>query len=153
MPPQRQDATARTPDVAEQELNDRRRADHLRSRRMLGPPQGVGDRTRPLAAGVPAEQLRHLDHVLGTAAADPGHGLGGVARVMALEDLQDAHGILERRIGARQAPRSIRPGFARVSPGTWNQVVAAGRGVETREQAIVIVASVLVGDEHRRVGV
>ena len=55
MPPQCQDATAWTPDIAEQELNDRRRADHLRPRRMLGPPQRIGDRTRPLAAGVPAE--------------------------------------------------------------------------------------------------
>src|SRR5262249_54200078 len=99
MPPQRQNTAARTPGIAEQKLNDRSSADHLRARGMLGPPERVGDCARALAARVPAEQLCHLDHILGTAAACSRYRVRSVARVMPLHNLQDAHRMLERRIG------------------------------------------------------
>ena len=128
-------------------------ADHLRPRRMLGPPERVGDRARPLAAGVPAEELRDLHHLLGTAAAHPGHRLRGVPGVVAPEDLEHTHRILERRVGARQAPRPVRAGLTHVLPGPGPEVVAARRGVEAREQSGIVIAPVLIGDERRGVRV
>ena len=57
---QGQDAAARPADVAEQQLQDRRRADHLRARGVLGPADGVTERGRALAAGVAGSARRRL---------------------------------------------------------------------------------------------
>ena len=54
---QRDDAAAGPPDVAEQELDDRRGADQLDADRVLRPADRVDERAGPLAAGVVAERL------------------------------------------------------------------------------------------------
>src|SRR5262245_47441425 len=120
---------------------------------MLGPPERVGDCGRALAARVPTEQLRDLHYILGTAAARSRHGLRSVARVMALHDLQDAHGMLERRIGLRQASNPIRTHVACVFPGTRLQLIRAGSWIETCEQPTVVLVAVLISNERCRVGV
>jgi hypothetical protein len=120
---------------------------------MLGPPQRVGDRARPLAAGVPAQQLRYLHYILRTATAYPGHGLRGIASVVTLEDLEHAHGILERRVGSRQASGPIRAELRYVLPGTGREVVRAGGGVEPREQTSLLFVPIFIGYERRSVGV
>ena len=47
---QGEDAAARPADVAEQQLQDRRRADHLHAGRVLRPADGVADRRRAVRA-------------------------------------------------------------------------------------------------------
>src|SRR4029453_10002329 len=115
---------------------------------MVGPPERVGDCARALAARVPAEQLRDLHYILRTAAARSRHGLRSVARVMALHDLQNAHGMLERRIGLWQASNPIRTHVACVFPGARLQAIRAGSWIETREQSTVVLVAVLISDER-----
>src|SRR5262247_682967 len=120
---------------------------------MLGPPERVGNCGRALAARVPTEQLRDLHYILGTAAARSRHGLRSVARVMALHDLQDAHGMLERRIGLRQASNPIRTHVACEFPGTRLQLIRAGSWIETCEQPTVVLFEVFTSNERSGVGV
>src|SRR5207248_11576567 len=51
----REDAAAGPPDVAEQQLDDRRRADDLHTGGVLGPADGVAEGRRALRTGVRAE--------------------------------------------------------------------------------------------------
>src|SRR5580692_1168651 len=55
MPAQRQDATARAANIAEQQLQNCGRADDLRSLRLLCPTEGVANRTSLLRTGSPAK--------------------------------------------------------------------------------------------------
>ncbi len=100
-----QDTAARTADVAEQELQDAPGTDHLRARGMLGPAQGVDQDARPLAARVGAEKFGNARELLRRAAAHLGDHLRRVPGVMALQDLEDATGMLR--------------GLGRVAAGRW----------------------------------
>jgi hypothetical protein len=92
---QRDDPAARTPDVAEQQLQDRRGADRLHAGRVLRPGDGVRERGRALAAAVAQQQpgdaqerpLRHAGGALDE--------LRRVAGEVALEDLEDAARVLQ----------------------------------------------------------
>ena len=57
------DAAARPADVAQQQLDDRGGADVLHPHRVLGPPDGVAERARALAARVVAQRLAHLEEL------------------------------------------------------------------------------------------
>ena len=98
VPAEGEDAAAGPADVAEQHLDDRRRADVLDADGVLRPADRVGEGRRALAAGVLAERLGDLEEVGDGAAAGLGDDLGRVARVVALEDLEDAARVLEGRV-------------------------------------------------------
>ncbi len=117
----RQDAAARTADVAEQELQDAPGTDHLRARGMLGPAQGVDEDARPLATGVGAEQLGDPRDLLRRAAAHLSNHLRGISGEVAFQDLEDATGVLQGRVACRlvvvvgrhlRSRRRVRPGPA-----------------------------------------
>ena len=67
---QREDAAAGAPDVAEQQLDDRRGADVLDAGRVLRPADRVTDRRRALAARVVAQRLGDREEPLARHAAD-----------------------------------------------------------------------------------
>ena len=96
---QREDAAAGAADVAQQQLDDRGGADDLHADGVLRPADRVADRRRALAAGVAAQRLgdatgtRRAVH-----AAHVGDELGRVPAVVALEQLEDAARMLQRRI-------------------------------------------------------
>ena len=110
MSAQREDAAAGTPDVAEQQLQNRRRPDDLHAGRVLRPADGVADGAGALGARRAAERVgdaqervrRHSAYVL--------HHLRRVAREVTREDLKDAARVLKRR---------IRGLVLRVGPGPW----------------------------------
>ena len=90
---------ARPPDVAEQQLDDRSRADVLDADRVLGPPHRVDDRRGSLAAGVLTQRRGHREEVLGRAAADLGHEFRRVALEVPADELEHAalvlHGLVD----------------------------------------------------------
>ena len=98
VPAQRQDAAARAADVAEQQLDDRGGADVLHADRVLRPADRVAERRRALAARVVAQRLGHLEELLARDAADLLDHLRRVAGEVALEDLEDAARVLQRRV-------------------------------------------------------
>src|SRR5205807_1254745 len=91
-------AAARTADVPEQQLDDRRRADDLDTDGVLRPADGVHDRARPIASRVGAQCLRDGRELLRRAAARLGDELRRVARKVTLEDLEDAARMLQRLV-------------------------------------------------------
>ena len=84
------DAAARPPDVAEQELQHAQRADVLHAVGVLGEVQRVGDGARLLGARVLAEELGDLLELRLRDAAHPLDHLGRVAAVVPLHELEDA---------------------------------------------------------------
>jgi len=73
---------------------------------VLRPSDRVGERACPLATGVLAQLLGDVEEVALGAAAGVGDELRRVARVVALEDLEDAARMLERLVfGGRLAVR------------------------------------------------
>ena len=126
MPAQGHDPAAGAAHVAQQQLDDRRGADDLHADRVLRPADRVAERRRALAAGVLAQRLRDLEELLLRAAADLGDALGGVAAVVALQQLEDAARVLERRVLLR--------GLAVLEPGPVAAVthgLAAERGLSS----------------------
>src|SRR5204863_6609104 len=99
---ERQHAAAGPPDVPEQQLDDRGGADVLDADRVLRPADGVGEGARALAPGVLAERLGDGEELLDAAATCVRDELGRVAGVVALEDLEDAAGMRQRRILGRR---------------------------------------------------
>src|SRR2546423_15160020 len=152
MAPQRHDAAAWPTDVAEQQLQDAGRPNDLRAITLLGPAHGIRDRARPLPSGILRQHLSHLQEELLGRAAYPLHHLGGVASVVALQDLEDAARVLEAFVAGRLVLRwrcSLHPvagvgrgiffGFLRrPGVGPTGAVVAAGLRVVTREEAVVV---------------
>lgn len=109
MPPEGLDAAARTADVAQQQLQDGRGPDELGSDGVLGPTYGVDERRRALSPRVFGEQ-----------AADPGEEilryptggvdhLGGIPRIVTLQHLKYAPGVLKRRVAAELTPQGRAP--------------------------------------------
>src|SRR5918992_5590696 len=85
---QRHDATARTPNVAQQELQQGTGADHLRPIRVLSPTHRVGPSCGAVAAGVGEQGFGHPDEGVARTSGDLFHHLWGVAPVVTLEDLE-----------------------------------------------------------------
>ena len=92
VPAQRDDAAARPPDVAQQQLQHAERPDVLHAVGVLGEVQRVGDAPGLLGAGVAAVELGHLLELrLGDAAHLLDH-VQRVAAVVAAEELEDRVG-------------------------------------------------------------
>ena len=70
MPAQRHDAAAGPPDVAQQKLQDRRRADDLHALGLVRLADRVAERRRPLRAGVVGQRVGDLVEQLRRDAAD-----------------------------------------------------------------------------------
>jgi hypothetical protein len=100
VPAQGHDPAAGPPDVAEQQLDDRRGADVLDADGVLSPPDGVAERARPLAPRVLHEQLRDLGEQRLRDAAGLLDERGRVAPEVLLEDLVDAAGVLQGLVAA-----------------------------------------------------
>ena len=170
---QGQDAAAGPADVAQQELQDRGRADHLHAGRVLRPADRVADGRRcgPGPRRWP-ERLGDLQERLARRAADLLDHLRRVAGVVPAEDLEDAARVLQGRVGARRPGQLADPGaegrgvvelahrlvagpLARlgvVAPG--RRVVLLALGVEAGEEAGEVLGVLeLLGDQGRGVGV
>jgi hypothetical protein len=105
---ERHDPAARAADVAEQRLQDRRRADHLGTDGVMRPSDRVAEGAGPFAPAVAGERIGDLQELLGLDAAHLLHHLGGVAREVPFEDLEDAARVLQRLVPA-PLPRHGRP--------------------------------------------
>ena len=172
VPAEREDAAPRPADVAEQQLQDRRRADGLHAGRVLGPADRVADHRRPVGPRGRHQRLCDFQERLDGRPADPLDHLGRIAGVMPAKDLEDAARVLQRRVGPRRLGQLACPGAERlrvvldglrlvlgllprlgvVPPAL--RVVGAVVGVEAREEAFeVLGVLVILGDERRGVGV
>ena len=97
----RHDAAAGTADVAEQQLQNSRRANHLHARRVLRPTNCINDRAGPFTSGIFAERFRHPNDIVRAATANRGDHLRRVAREVSLQYLENAFWISQRRIAGR----------------------------------------------------
>ena len=93
------DPAAGPADVAQQQLEDGRGADVLGPDRVLGPADRVGEAGRPLPARVLAQQLGHLQELVGGDAADLLDQLRGVAAEVPAQELEHAARVLEGLVG------------------------------------------------------
>ena len=98
VPAHRHDPAARPAHVAEQQLEDRGRADHLHAGVVLGPAERVAEHRRLLAARVLHQQAGDLQELLLGHAADARDHLGRVARVVAHQLPEDGARVLERLV-------------------------------------------------------
>ena len=103
-------AAARPPDVAEQQLQDRGRADDLHAVECCVQSDRVADRAG-LARGPERDVKRvgDLEEALLRDAADLLDHLRRVAREMPLQDLKDAARMLQRRVAPRARRRRVEP--------------------------------------------
>src|ERR687897_3646262 len=99
VPAQRHDAAARTPDVAQEELQDRGRTDDLHALGMLRPADRVAQRRGLLPSRVLGQGPGYLEESLLRGAADLLDHLGRVPGEVALEDLEHAARVLQRHVG------------------------------------------------------
>src|SRR5260370_30488117 len=143
MAAQREDAAARTPDVAEQQLQDGRRANDLRAVTLLRRAERVADRAGPLPSGVLGQNLSDLEKEGWRSTTYLLHHLGRVSRVVSLQDLEDAAWMLQRLIVVRPCRR--------VGP-TGVVVGACLRIVSGEEATVVFGIDVLVAHDRPRVG-
>src|SRR5260370_2888760 len=99
MPAQGVDAAARPAHVAEQQLQHRRGSYDLRAKGMLRPSDSVNDRAGLLHVAVFANGSIEVSRFEELLLGNPGDALDhlrGVARIMLLQELEDATGILAR---------------------------------------------------------
>src|SRR5438067_1083719 len=168
---QRHDAAAGPPHVAEQQLDDRGRADVLHADGVLRPADRVAEGAGALAARVPAQLLGDADDQIGRDAADLADELRRVARIVPAQDLVDAARVLQRLVAlylrhALAADLAFRSaGNDLLVTGSRNRsvdpfvlprggVVLALLLVPAAEQAAQILGVlVILADDHRRVRV
>ena len=98
MPAQREDAAAGTTDIAQQQLDDRGATDVLNADGMLRPAHRIHPCGGAVATAVGGDRIADLHELIGGDAADLLHHLRRVPRVMSLEDLKDAEGVLQRLV-------------------------------------------------------
>src|SRR3954463_9833160 len=98
MAAQREDAAAGAPDIAEQKLQDRSRANDLHADRVLRPTNRIANSGGLIRTGRGNESLRRLQKNLFRNAARAFDQLRRVAREVALQHLVDATRILQSRI-------------------------------------------------------
>ena len=144
MPAERVDAAARPADVAEQELDDRRRPDDLAADGVHRPADRVHDRADSICRAGGADDVGDPEEGVFRASRDSGDGLRRVAVVVPLQKLKDRPRVLERRIAA-----DVAIGVPLVLPRAG--VVLVRRGVESGEQAVI--EGEAVADNERRVRV
>ena len=107
MSAQGEDAAAGPPDIAEQQLQDRRRANDLHALGVLRPSHGVADGAGLLRPGGIAEGFRNFVEQLLRNAGVAFDQFRRVAREVPPQDLEDAARMLQRGIGlvlARSCP-------------------------------------------------
>src|SRR4029077_3501858 len=95
------DATARAADVAKQQLQNRRGANDLRAKGVLGPSDGVNDCARLLHVAVFANRSIEVRGFEELFLGDAGNALDhfrGIARVVFLQQLEHAIGVLQSEI-------------------------------------------------------
>jgi len=98
VPAQREDAAARTPHVAQKQLQNRGTADHLHAAGMLRPAEGVANGRSFLGTRRAAIEVRNIEKsFLGNAAVTL-HHFRSIAGEMALHDLIHAARMLERQV-------------------------------------------------------
>src|SRR5919204_3611498 len=102
MTAQGDDAAARPSDVPEELLDDRGGADVLDADRVLRPADGVAEGARPIASRVVADRLAVVEELLDRATARLRDELRCVARVVLLQELEDASRVLERLVLGRR---------------------------------------------------
>src|SRR5206468_8469465 len=173
-------AAAGAADVAEQELDDRGRADVLHADGVLRPPHRVDERAGALAAGIPADLLAEPEELVDCAAARVGGELRRVPGVVTPDDLEHAARVLQRLVPLRRVavvemraaaalshllslvPRALETLFTlarsavRLHPlvAPRRDVVLALVGIPPGEEAVELVGvAELVGDDGRRVRV
>ena len=135
---------SRPADVAEDELEDRSRADDLAPHGVHRPAHGVHDGADPVGGPSGAYDVRHREELLGGASRDLRDHVGRIAAVVALHQLEDAARVLERHVPAHKAVRA-----QLILPG--RPVVGALGLVESSEEP-VLESEALFHDE-RGIGV
>src|SRR5438105_3591958 len=95
MPAQRDNATARPSDIAQEQLQQCAATDHLGSVRMLSPSHGVAESGCVIPAGIRQNSLSDFQEDRFRAAGYALHHLRGVAGEVALEDLQHCAWVLQ----------------------------------------------------------
>src|SRR2546421_9330874 len=116
MAPEGEDPAPRPPDVAEQELDDRRGADVLDADAVLRPADGVDECRGPVAPGAGAQLLGNPEEERSGHPARLLEDLGRVAGVVALQDLVDAVRVLQGRIPVGRPARDDAPMAAELVP-------------------------------------
>ena len=122
-----EDPSTRTPDVAEEELEDRRGADDLHAGGMLRPSNRIADGTGALGSGGAAERVRDAQKRVAGDAADLLDHLRRVSRVMPLQDLKDASGMLQRRIAAADSSPDPSTSCGAPSPRSLRRLTRCAR--------------------------
>ena len=107
-------AAARPPHVAQQELEDRGRADELAAGRVMREPDRVDDGHHLVGPAALADDLGDLEELLGRDAGDRGDHLRRVARVVLAQELEDRARVLELHVALGQR----RPGAGAGRPLT-----------------------------------
>lgn len=153
VPAQRQDAAARTPDVAEEQLQDRRGADDLGAAGMLREASRVAERRCAIAARVAADELADLHDVFGAASADLGHDLWRVVAELLLDELEHAVGVLQRRVLLGLPVAAVGVHLVLVVPGRPRLGIRFGLRVPAVEEAGHVIEVEARVDEGGRVGV
>lgn len=98
--------------IAQQRLDDRGRADHLHAGGVVRPAHCVASRAGALAPAVAGDRLRDFQEGFLRAARHALDHFGRVLGVVPPQDLEDAHGVLERRVARRRAGGQRRFFFA-----------------------------------------
>src|SRR5581483_3633078 len=160
---------ARPAHVAQQQLDEADAPDDLHAGHVVGQADGVDDAADLLRLARAGEQLGDLVELLHRHAGDLRNLLGGVAGVVGLHELEDAAGVLERRVRLgerrRRGRRSLAAGrrlrTARRRPGRRTQRrraarrsggLAAGRAggealVVPRGRVVGLLRLVVAGEE------
>src|ERR1043165_7074816 len=132
------------PDVAEEELQDRRGADDLHAGGVLRPADGVADRGGLVAARGAGEDIGDFEEALARDAARTLDELRRVAREMALEHLIDAARMLQRAVlhrlveGLRFAAAVLLLSAALRLHARRRLVLLRGAGVEPRLRVVLL---------------
>ena len=95
---QGEDAATRPAHVAQQQLEQRRRANHLDTVGVLGPGHGVAEGAGAVGARVGRQRLGHLEEDVLRAARHPLDHLRRVAREVAADNLEHAARVLQRLV-------------------------------------------------------
>ena len=150
VPAQSHDPRARSSHVAHEQLQDRRGTDELCAQGVLCKAQRVGEARGALRGGVLRNRVRQVVEVLRRNATGLFHHLRGVARVVALENLEDRIRILQRHVLLHVPRGALR--LSHVLPRVRD--VLAFLRVVPGEQALQILGVLEIRrDDRRRVRV
>ena len=106
------DAPSGDSNVAQQKLHHGSRVDELDGVAVLGPAQGIKNRSSPIGTACGADDLGRAFEFFDGAAADFSHFLGRVPLVVLLQKLEDTAGMLQARVGT-----GVTAGVEFIAPG------------------------------------